>query len=212
MKPEFWHTVWAEKDIGFHEQQANELLQVHFGRLRLNKHSRVFLPLCGKTNDIGWIASQNHKVVGIELSQTAVEELFQELALTPERTTAGRLTLYKKNDIEIYIGDFFDLTKEILGQVDAIYDRAALMALPYEQRLRYTAHLQSISSNAPQLLNCFMYNQNLVEGPPFSIDLDELKHHYGKHYEITHLDSKMLPNGIKGQCPGDENMWLLEPF
>ena len=210
MKPEFWHKKWADKDIGFHEPQANEMLRTHFDKLHLHKRSRVFLPLCGKTNDIAWITTQDHQVVGIELSKTAIEELFQELALTPEITTVGKLTLYKKNDIEIYNGDFFDLTKDILGQVDAIYDRAALMALSYDLRIRYAAHLQSITSNAPQLLNCFTYNQDLVEGPPFSIDLEELKHHYSKNYKITHLDSKMLPHGVKGQCPGDENIWLLE--
>jgi thiopurine S-methyltransferase len=57
-----------------------------------------------------------------------------------------------------------------LGQVDAIYDRAALIALPYEMRQQYAQHLIQISQ-APQFLISYEYDQGSFEGLRFPLNL-----------------------------------------
>lgn len=210
MDSDFWHQRWKNNEIAFHANEANPHLVNHFEKLSLEKGSRIFLPLCGKTLDISWLISNGFKVVGAELSQIAIQQLFEELGLEPIITTAGKVTHYSANSIDIFVGDLFDLTRDILGPVDAIYDRAALVALPESMRPRYTSHLVNIAEEVPQLLICFEYNQTLQEGPPFSINQEELHFHYTKNYQLTLLEIAELPGGLKGKCPAKETVWLLK--
>ncbi len=210
MKPAFWHERWEEGDIGFHEGQPNEMLTGHFNTLALPEGGRVFVPLCGKTRDIHWLLEQGYRVAGVELSQLAVEQLFEELSMACDVEKCGALTCYRGEGIEIFSGDMFCLTSELLGTVDAIYDRAALVALPDEIRAMYRSHLLSISGNARQLLVTLEYEQDLLSGPPFSIGESEVRVYYGDVYEIVALDSQFSPDGLKGKYPVTERAWLLK--
>ena len=101
------------------------------------------------------------------------------------------------------------ITQDILGKVDAIYDRAALVALPPETRVRYTEHLLKITQTAPQLVICFQYDQSLMSGPPFSIVEEEVLQHYAVTYLIKHLETRDVEGGSKGTIPATEAVWLL---
>jgi thiopurine S-methyltransferase len=210
MDPDFWHRKWANKDIGFHEDAANPLLVKHFPALALEKGRRVFLPLCGKTLDIHWLLANGYRVVGAELSKLAVEELFAELGAEPTISTGGLAQRYSTRDLDVFVGDIFDVSGQFLGPVDAIYDRAALVALPETIRGRYAAHLREITATAPQLLVCFEYDQRSMEGPPFSVASEEVALHYREAYELTLLDRVEIPGGFKGKLAATESVWLLE--
>lgn len=206
----FWHHKWEKNDIAFHETTANPLLVKYFNALSLGKGNRVFLPLCGKTLDIHWLLSNEYRVGGVELSKIAIEQLFAELGLEPAISGVGELERYSANNIDIFVGDIFDLSGKMLGQVDAIYDRAALVALPEKLRNRYTAHLAEIADKAPQLLICYEYDQSLMKGPPFSISTPEVSRHYSEVYDLTLLASRNVPDGLKGIYAVKENVWLLK--
>ncbi|MGQ2967025.1 MAG: thiopurine S-methyltransferase, partial [Methylophilus sp.] len=183
----FWHQRWQNQQIGFHLQSVNPLLAAHFRALALKAGQRIFIPLCGKTLDIHWLLAQGIHVVGAELNQLAVDALFAELGLTPTITQSGALRHYSAVDpqavkIDIFQGDFFALDQALLGQVDAIYDRAALIALPADLRVTYSNHLLNITNSAPQLLISFHYDQSLLPGPPFNVSADEISAHYGESY------------------------------
>lgn len=210
MQPDFWHKKWQESDIGFHNSDANPLLVKHFPALGLATGSRIFLPLCGKTLDIHWLLAQGFQVVGAELSPIAIEQLFNELGETPEITQLENLKHYRAPNIDIFVGDIFNITESLLGQVDAIYDRAALVALPVDMRTHYTSHVKAITHNAKQLMICFVYDQSQLAGPPFSISDDEVKANYSSAYNPTLLESIEVAGKLKGQCPACENVWLLE--
>ncbi|WP_300450463.1 thiopurine S-methyltransferase [Accumulibacter sp.] len=209
MDADFWHGKWAQNEIGFHESEANPLLVRHFPALGLGDGARVFVPLCGKTLDIHWLLDKGHPVVGVELSPLAVEQLFSELGAEPDITSCGRLQRYSVPDLDVYLGDFFALTAELLGLVDATYDRAALVALPEPMRGRYAAHLRAITACAPQLLICFEYEPHLMPGPPFPIFADEVARHYRDHYTVSLLSSEEIPGGFKGKIPAKESVWQL---
>lgn len=206
MEHNFWLDRWQTNQIGFHLPDANPLLVKHLSALQLAKGARVFIPLCGKTLDITWLLSQGYRVVGAELVEMAIVQLFNELGVPPNITTVGELKRYSAHNIDIFVGDIFDLTADLLGAVDATYDRAALVALPGEMRVRYMAHLKAITHRAPELLITFEYDQSLVPGPPFSVDAAEVKTHYG---DATLLECNDLPNGLKGQYPAKEATWLV---
>jgi thiopurine S-methyltransferase len=206
----FWHQRWEENNTFWHQSEANPKLTANFNQLSVAKGGRIFLPLCGKTLDIPWLLSRGYRVVGAELSKIAIEQLFAELKVKPKISTQGKFDHYSVENLDIYVGDIFDLSLKTLGQVDAIYDRAALVALPLTMRERYTAHLMDITGKAQQLLVCWEYDQGQMDGPPFSIGGDEVKRHYGKSYKITLIESKDVPGGLKGKCAATENVWLLK--
>ncbi|MGL6159487.1 thiopurine S-methyltransferase [Microbulbifer sp.] len=209
MEHDFWLQKWEDNDIGFHEHEANPALVDHFHELSLEKGARIFLPLCGKTLDIAWLLSKGYRVSGAELSTVAIEQLFTELGVEPQISDLGKIKHYSAGNIDIYGGDIFDLSGEILGPVDAVYDRAALVALPEKIRRRYTAHLMEITRKASQLLITFVYDQTLLPGPPFSVTDEEVSNHYSDYYQLTLLEIKDVPGGLKGQCPAREHVWLL---
>lgn len=209
MESQFWHQKWEKNEIGFHEPAPNPLLLSHFDSLSLKAGSRVFLPLCGKTLDIGWLLSQGYQVVGSELSELAIQQLFEELGVVPTMTQLGTLKQYHADNIDIFVGDIFELTEILLGKVDAIYDRAALVALPYTTRKHYTEHLIHITHRAPQLLICFEYDQSLMAGPPFSVSDDEVKSHYENHYEVSLIACPEMEGGLKGLQGVKEKVWLI---
>jgi thiopurine S-methyltransferase len=206
----FWRQRWKNNEIAFHESKPNSLLIRHFTELSLAKGRRIFVPLCGKTLDISWLLSEGYRVAGAELSQIAIEQLFMELGLQPETSTVGEVEQWSANNLDIFVGDIFALTRKVLGPIDGIYDRAALVAFPEEMRKRYTAHLTEIAGKVPQLLICYDYDQILMEGPPFSVRNDEVRRHYAVNYDVTLIASTDVPGGLKGKCPAKENVWLLK--
>ena len=209
MHTDFWLNRWESNEIGFHEEEANPLLVKYFPALSLKKSSRVFLPLCGKTRDIAWLLSQGYSVVGAELSQLAVEQLFAELSVEPEITQQGALRLCRAKNLDVFVGDLFQLSSSIFGSIDAIYDRAALVALPEETRRRYTAHLMELTESAPQLLITYEYDQSQMDGPPFSISREEVNHHYTQHYKVKHLSRTEATGSLRKRIAAQEEVWLL---
>lgn len=210
MDASFWHRKWERNEIAFHEREANPSLVRYFADLAVSEGGRVFVPLCGKTRDIHWLLSRGYRVAGAELSKIAVAQLFGELGVEPDMSAIGKIRRYSAQNIDIFVGDIFDLSRDGLGRVDAIYDRAALVALPETVRKRYAAHLMEMTDRAPQLLICYNYDQRLLDGPPFSISHEEVARHYRDSYDLKLLASADIPGGLKGKCPATENVWLLK--
>lgn len=210
MDKNFWIQKWEKKEIGFHQKDINPHLKTHFEKLSLHQGQRIFVPLCGKTLDIAWLLSNGYRVVGAELAEKAIEELFLELKIKPQISHKNKLTQFSAQNIDIFVGDIFDLTKEDLGEVDAVYDRAALVALPEEIRKKYTQHLLHLTHKAPQLLVVYEYPQKEMEGPPFSISSQELTQHYSSTYTMDNLASASVAMGIKKQITVNEKVWLLK--
>lgn len=211
MEHDFWHDRWESNRIGFHESEPNPLLVKHFPALSVPDNGRVFVPLCGKTHDIGWLLSHGRRVAGAELSELAIRQLFEELGIEPVVSDLGNLKRYSADQIDIFVGDIFNLTAALLGPVDAVFDRAALVALPAGMRSEYAPHLTKITDNAPQLLVTFEYDPSLIEGPPFSIEADEIIRHYAERYAVSTLSIGDVPGGFKG-VEAKERVWLLMPL
>jgi len=205
-----WLERWEKREIGFNQNRVNAFLIKYFKKLNLEKNANILVPLCGKSIDIAWFLSEGFSVTGIELSEIAVEELFLELGITPSISNLGEVKLYSSEQLNLFVGDIFKVTSKMIGEIDAIYDRAAIVALTKELRIKYAEHLRSISNNAPQLLLCFEYDQSLMNRTPYSVDELEVKMHYAQHYEIELLERVAIAGGFKGKLPASDVVWLLK--
>jgi thiopurine S-methyltransferase len=179
MDPDFWQGRWREGKIGFHEGAPNAYLRAHLPAL--GQARRVLVPLCGKAEDLAFLASDEggaREVVGVELVEDAVRAFFAEHGWTPSREVSGALVRYTHGRITVFAGDLFATTPNVLGPLDGWYDRAALIALPPELRGRYVAHVRSLlSPGAHGLVVTVAYPQALRAGPPFSVPDEELRAH-----------------------------------
>ncbi len=213
MDPQYWHDKWEQDDIGFHEADANPNLVAHLHKVAPAAPARVFVPLCGKTRDIAWLLAQGYHVVGAELSQRAITDLFRDLGVAPQITQHGPLARMAAANVTIFVGDIFDVTSQDLGVVDVVYDRAALVALPHDIRGQYAAHVHALAKGAPQLLLCFEYEQSAMKGPPFSVDIAEINRVYGIHYAVTPLSRKAVSCPLKTRLRrsklADQTAWHL---
>lgn len=182
----FWNARWREGRIGFHEGRPNSFLAKYISRF--GEGRTILVPLCGKTEDLLYLRSHGHRVVGIELSELAARAFFAEHSLTPRETRLGDFLALESDGLTIWVGDFFSITREHVGDVDAFYDRAALVALPPELRSRYREHLQNLlKSRLSGLLVTYEYDQNAMAGPPFSVLKTEVIESW-KDVALTELD------------------------
>lgn len=194
MQHSFWHEKWELNEIGFHQSETNKLLLKHWPSLEVPSQGTVLAPLCGKSLDLLWLRSEGHKVIGIELSEIALDELadafYEHLDISLSKTELqqdGLTAQYEGEGVLLYAGDFFAVTATMIGKIDAVYDRAAIVALPANTRSAYCAHLQEISQQAPQLLLTFDYDQSAMTGPPFSVPASEIHTHYQPFYPHIEL-------------------------
>lgn len=188
MQHEFWHQRWQQNQIGFHSDETNRHLQFQWPKLGIAPNSRVFVPLCGKSNDMLWLLAQGYQVVGVELSPLAVEAFFSDNGLQPAQSRQGDFAVSESDGIQILCGDFFALGPADLGKIDAVYDRASLVALPQDMRIGYASRLSALLvPGVKMLLVAFDYPQHEMPGPPFSVQAEEVERLYSGWCDIELL-------------------------
>lgn len=209
MEPEFWLERWRRGETGWHLDEVNCHLIDLWPRLEMPAGSRVFVPLCGKTLDLLWLASRGHRVLGVELSRLAVEALFAENGLVPRITDEPPFVRFQVDELEVLCGDLFDLTPSHLAGVSAVYDRASLIALPPEQRPNYAAHLDGIlPATVPRLLITLEYDQAVMAGPPFSVHAEEVETLFGGRHQISPLAAiDVLDESPRFRARGLKSLW-----
>ena len=207
MEHGFWHQRWETNAISFHEGRVNAALERQFARLGLAPGTTIFVPLCGKAVDMRWLLDRGHPVLGVELSRIAVRDFFSENALTHEEEEIGPFARLRGGGVTLLCGDFFELTRDHLIGVGAVYDRASLVALPAEMRGRYVAHLLSIVPGAaPMLTVTFEYHEHEMDGPPFSVSESEVRARFGDERRVDLLESRE----VIAEAPGLRERGLSE--
>jgi len=191
MDPEFWHQRWRERQIGFHQSSPHPFLERWWPTLAVARGARVYVPLCGKSLDMVWLAVRGYAVVGSEISSLAVADFFGE---QQQRTdvvleTRGPFSVHRAGSYELLQGDALQLTPELLGPVHAAYDRAALVALPPAMRAAYADSFATLMpSGSRTLLVAFEYAQQVKEGPPFSVEAEEVRELFGPAFRVEQVE------------------------
>lgn len=189
MDHDFWLQRWREGRIGFHQQDISPQLRQHWPALGLVAASRVFVPLAGKSSDLLWLAGLGHRVLGVELSPLAVEQFFADNGLEPVVHASGIGQHYVAGPIELICGDAFALDAAQLADCDAVYDRAALVALPAEMRKSYAQELYARLPAACQgLLIALEHPGPMRAGPPFSVDETQMRQLFEPAWRVDRLE------------------------
>lgn len=189
MEESFWQARWAENQIGFHQRETNPYLERYWSRLGLPAGCQVLVPLCGKSLDLLWLAGQGYRVLGVELAERAVLDFFAEQGLEPVVTGQGALRRFSAGEIEILQGDFFALEPADVADCRALYDRAAIIALPPVMRRDYVAHLARILPRpCDGLMVTLDYDQARLDGPPFSVPEAEVRERLEGSWEVELLE------------------------
>lgn len=205
MDREFWLGRWREGRTNFHQNQVMPLLRKHWPTLQLAPGTRVLVPLCGKSLDMSWLASQGHGVLGVEVSGLAVEQFFDEHGLTPLTHESSQGRHYVAGDVEIICGDIFDIDEKTFSSCQAVYDRAALIALPEDMRGAYVSHVyNALPEGCDGLLITLDYPQVQMDGPPFSVSDNEVQALFTartraseiERRDILQDEDKFLRNGV----------------
>ncbi|PIE83234.1 MAG: thiopurine S-methyltransferase [Candidatus Contendobacter odensis] len=210
MEPSFWHKRWERTEIGFHQRKINTHLQHFWGMLNRQSGQPIFVPLCGKTLDLLWLASQGHPVIGVEISALAVEAFFKENHLKPHRWKEDAFEIWEVDEIRILLGDLFSLEPHHLADVTGVYDRAALIALPPPMRQRYVDKLTTVLPvGIETLLVTLEYDQSRLTGPPFSVCDAEVQTLFQATHTIERLHTR---NALSEESRWRERglTWLLE--
>lgn len=215
MEAKIWQERWATNQIGFHQFQVNPYLQRHWSTLALDDGAKVFVPLCGKSLDMKWLAECGHRVMGVEVSDKAVEAFFSEQGLTPRIDQKGLFKVYQAGLIEVWCGDFFALDARAVADCTGLYDRAALIALPEQMRPGYTEHLDTLlAPGCEGLLITVDYDQAQRAGPPFAVPDKEVQSLLGPRWKVVTLQERdILSESSKFKADGvtrlDERVYRL---
>jgi thiopurine S-methyltransferase len=224
MENHYWQGRWARGETGWHQKIVESALVAQFSSL---KPTRVLVPLCGKSMDMTWLASRGHEVIGVELSEIACEAYFEENKIPFQKRPSGaqgsEFTVYQGGNVTLFNGNFFNLKATQLGTIGAVYDRAALIALPPNLRVQYAAKVTQLihhcgpQGGTPGTEGSFRFLQVVLErtppdtqGPPFSVSNQELEAHYGRYFEITLLHREAVDMGDSSAARTEECVYDLK--
>jgi thiopurine S-methyltransferase len=176
MDREFWHTRWREGRTGWHRKEVEPQLARFWPALGIAPGARVLVPLCGKAHDMAWLAALGHPLLGVELSEVACRAFFTEHGLAAEEEVRDGALSLRTDGIELICGDVFALPPAAFADVDAVYDRAALIALPPPMRAQYASTVYAaLPTGCRGLLITLEYPAGSRDGPPFCVREAEVR-------------------------------------
>lgn len=192
MGPGFWRARWEAGQIGFHRSDVHPDLRAHAPWLLgdpAEGRRRVLVPLCGKSHDLAWLAAQGCEVVGVELVRGAVEQLFAEAGLAASWRGAHGVALAEAGGISVWVADYLRLPAEALGRFNAVWDRAALVALDPADRPAYAARHRAVAApGARLLLDVVQYDPAVMDGPPWPVTEAEVAALFPGAERVAHKD------------------------
>lgn len=156
-----WLALWRNSDSQeFHKTTVNQYLSCFFSAPAPQTGNRVFVPLCGKSLDMLWLAQQGYQVIGVEISPVAIKAFFEENELKANKSNHGNFSCWTHNNISLLHGDYFALSAVDLGTIDLVYDCAALTAFDSKSRQAYVRHLLNLIPAPLDVLLLTVEDQN----------------------------------------------------
>lgn len=187
----FWLDRWEKADTGFHQAAAHDFLLRHWPALGVPKSAQVLVPLCGKSNDMVWLADHGHTIIGSELAALAVDQFFAERTRTPAAVTEGAFTVKRAGPFELWCGDHFALDPAVTRRIGGVFDRAALVAMPRVMQQAYADKLAELTpQDVPVLLIALDYDPSEMDGPPFPIPPKRIDELFGSNFRISLLEKR----------------------
>lgn len=192
---DFWQAKWENDDISrFDQKYPNVYLKKYLPLFNLTDNSKCVLPLCAKSVDMLYLASLGFDVIGIEISQKAIELFFRAYQIPYDFMTMDNVKVFYSKEssykITIINADLFDVRLEYFAdKIELWYDRSSYIALPSNLRVDYAKYTQK---NSQLIRNALMVNvsHNLkLKFFPHSITQIEMQANFSHVYDIEKLES-----------------------
>ncbi|KAM6959465.1 putative thiopurine S-methyltransferase [Aplochiton taeniatus] len=191
-----WQERWQEDQIGFHQPQVHKMLEGNLEKVLAGRTGvRFFFPLCGKAVDMKWLADQGHSVVGVEISEKAIKQFFDENNMTYSESAVPALPgakVYRSTEgnVSLYQCDLFNFSSSVGGKFGGIWDRGSMVAINPVDRQKYAALIISLmAKDCRYLLDTMLYNPELYKGPPFFVPNEQVQSLFGQSCDIELLQS-----------------------
>ena len=190
---DFWKDKWEKGTTSWQRDSVDAYLQKYIKLLTGEKpNASILVTLCGKSLDLPWLCDQGYKVTGVEISELAVKQLFEENGIPYSIADKESFKVFSATDhrnLTVYVGDFYAISPDLAGVFDAIWDHNALGAINPEDRTNYTAKLRSLlKADGNILLSAFEYNQAERPTCPFSVPNSLVKKLFQDHFDIELLE------------------------
>ncbi|XP_077517368.1 putative thiopurine S-methyltransferase [Amblyomma americanum] len=216
---DFWLDLWKLGRSTWQERGILKLLKDNQDVVLAGKRdAQVFLPLCGKANELKWFLDLGHRVVGVEFVEDCVSEYFTENNFEAEETTcpvAGCKVLQTLDRrLKIFVCSIFDFKRECAGPMDIVWDRSGFTAIPENDRPRYAAVLKSLL--APDFsygMWTVVYNAPSYKGAPRSAGDEALREHFGDTANLALVATSVEHHELflGGRGPVTHCLWHLQP-
>ncbi|KAK3736095.1 hypothetical protein QZH41_003545 [Actinostola sp. cb2023] len=160
------------------------------------EHLRIFVPLCGNSADMIWLANQGHTVVGVEIMAKWIKSFFKksELKYTVTSEEIGskkKANVYRAEDkgIVIYQCSIFDFDLSVSGgKFDGIWDQSAMPVINDmgEKKMKqYVKLLQSLlAPDGRHVVEVCKHGANFVT-------TERLKELYGENNDVRYFGTRM---------------------
>lgn len=186
---EYWENRWITNQTGWHRSVYNDLMVKYWPRLGIPTDSKVLVPLCGKSLDMLWLAEKGHAIVGIEFTRVAVERFFSENNLEHTIVKHPSYIEFSSDLYTILNGNILAIPSDLI-QAEAWYDRAAMIAINPDLREDYVSQIrQQTKVGAVGLLITYSYPQEEMEGPPFSLNNDDVFQLFQDGFRVECLET-----------------------
>lgn len=194
----FWEKRWLNRQTGWHNSDVNANLINHSTILLTEENPTILVPLCGKSMDMQWLTEQGASVVGVDLAAQALHEYFADRNQESVERSQSGLTFYSSveatNDhLRLFHANIFDVKPMMFERFDAIYDRAALVALLPEQREQYATHCLSLLKPGGTIL-LITYDSPVEDnqGPPFPVRAGTIERLFNDATECVQVDEVLM--------------------
>ncbi|MGA0556913.1 thiopurine S-methyltransferase [Larkinella sp. VNQ87] len=188
MEKQAWAESWEASNNRFHRQDVHPYVLKHLTPFALMEKS-ILVPLCGRSLDLVYFSQFAERVVGVEQAESVILQFFAENQLAYEKVGER----YISNNLTIFCKDLFALTPEEVGEINLVYDRASLAALPLPLRVGYLQKMEELTSPGTQYFLTTLEYAPEMDSAPYSIAPEEV-YGYFPNYLIDHVESPAVPH------------------
>jgi len=203
-RTQMWKDRWDAGQIGFHKSDVHQTLVKYIDKLFPNGNKgKIFVPLCGKTVDMKWLADNGIDVIGLDAVRVSLEQFYSEHNIENSVEKCADLgqeaEVFKSSDnkIRLYCADMFKFSPDIEGTFDAIWDRGSLVAIYRKDVPTYAEIIKKLlKPGASCLVEVFEYDVSIFDGvdnpqkppPPHPVLEEELRRLYEPDCSVEQLD------------------------
>jgi len=194
---ETWIKCWDDTDTTWVLDHVHPCLPRHSKKLLGNDTTgnKILIPLCGDTLALKWLADLGNIVIGIEISEKAIQSFFKNTDIVYDvepmnSNPDGKIFISEDRTIQIFCCDLYELNPEHepkLRNIDAIWDSASFSAVEPEERMQYGKVLRSfVVSGTTYMLETT--DRTPGQGPSYFIPKEEIERSFGLRCVAQQID------------------------